>query len=466
MHAAKGLATAMLNRAQRVGAQAIIGEFKTTAVAIAEAEAYIRPVHQRLGERATKLWIGIHTLPDTQPLKRLRANAFRRVTSPIQKIGLAHRSTKGIETIRAFTVPPWEKRIDIIVKLDRQEAAHTARDAQGIVVATCSSGKNGIVGMGGAICDTTTTGSSNTAPTATYTATLGPKEKFNPYFAELIAISTALWNLAALPIRNRIINILSGKLSALQVIHNPKQQSGQAYTHQIYESESKLKDTGSQIIAIWAPALEKVNIKAKAKAMAKQATILGKEAQERRPSAKATVLRQAIAEHRQWKPIERLGEYTRNLDAALPGKHTCLLYNSFKRVGASTLAQLRTGMIQLNGYLHQIGASETDHCTCGQARETVEHFLFRCSRWDQYRERMRQQTDENGVPILLLGRKGTHRSRLMETKHSSCTSSSSIHYNNRTACALGTVVPAIPPLLSSTTNIHTPHVKKPALADS
>jgi hypothetical protein len=66
----------------------------------------------------------------------LRTSAFQRFTSPLQKIGLAHQPTKGIETIQAFTVPPWEKRIDIIVKLDYQEAAQTARDAQGIVVAT------------------------------------------------------------------------------------------------------------------------------------------------------------------------------------------------------------------------------------------------------------------------------------------------------------------------------------------
>ena len=76
--------------------------------------------------------------------------------------------------------------------------------------------------MGGAICDTTLTGSSNRALTATYTATIGLKEKFNPYFIELIAIATALWNLAALPIRNRVINILLGNLLALQVIHNLK----------------------------------------------------------------------------------------------------------------------------------------------------------------------------------------------------------------------------------------------------
>ena len=119
MHAAKELAMAMLNRAQRVGAQAITGAFRTVSVAIAEAEAYIRPVHQRLGERATKLWIGIHTLPDTHPLERLRMSAFQRFASPLQRIRLAHQPARGIETIEAFAVPPWEKRIDIIVKLDR-----------------------------------------------------------------------------------------------------------------------------------------------------------------------------------------------------------------------------------------------------------------------------------------------------------------------------------------------------------
>jgi hypothetical protein len=84
-------------------------------------------------------------------------------------------------------VPPWEKKIDIIVKPDRQEAAQTARNAQGIVVATCSSEKNGIVGMGGAICDTTTTGTSDTTPTATYTATLGPRDRLNPPIQGLLS---------------------------------------------------------------------------------------------------------------------------------------------------------------------------------------------------------------------------------------------------------------------------------------
>jgi hypothetical protein len=90
------------------------------------------------------------------------------------------------------------------------------------------------------MCDTTTTGSSNTAPTAAYTATLGLRDRLNLYFVELIAISTALQNLAALPIRNKLISVLLSNLLALQAINHPKQQSGQTYIHQIYESASKL----------------------------------------------------------------------------------------------------------------------------------------------------------------------------------------------------------------------------------
>ena len=67
-----------------------------------------------------------------------------------------------------------------------------ARDVQGIVVATCSLERNRIVGIGRAICNTTTIGSCNTAPTATYLVALGLKNRFNPYFAKLIAIATAL----------------------------------------------------------------------------------------------------------------------------------------------------------------------------------------------------------------------------------------------------------------------------------
>ena len=90
----------------------------------------------------------------------------------------------------------------------------------------------------------------------------------------------------------------------------------------------KLQQTGNQVVAIWAPANEQIPLKEKAKAMARQAVQPPTELIHQPPSAKATVLRLAKQNH-QWKPIQRVGEYTKKFDTALPGKHTRLLYNSF-----------------------------------------------------------------------------------------------------------------------------------------
>jgi hypothetical protein len=235
--------------------------------------------------------------------------------------------------------------------------------------------------------------------------TLGSRRNFNSYFAELTAISTALQNLATLPLRGRVITILSSNLAALHAINCPKQQSGQSLIQQIYKATSKLKADGNQVFTMWTPSQEEVTLRAKAKALAKQATT--GEDYKQVQGAKATILQQAIARQRRHsRPIKTVGEYTRKLDTALPGKHTRLLYNSFKWAEASILAQLRTGMTKLNGYLHRIKASDTDQCACGHARETVEHFLFRCTQWDQHRHRLCQQTETKmGCLSFFLGGK-------------------------------------------------------------
>jgi hypothetical protein len=90
----------------------------------------------------------------------------------------------------------------------------------------------------------------------------------------------------------------------------------------------------------------------------------------RQAPTKTTVLCLAKRKHKA-ELIERVGEYTRKFDTALPGKHTRLLYNGFKRTEAGILAQLRIGMLRLNGCLSRINAAQTDLCACGQAKETV-----------------------------------------------------------------------------------------------
>jgi hypothetical protein len=93
--------------------------------------------------------------------------------------------------------------------------------------------------------------------------------------------------------------------------------------------------------------------------------------------ARTTTLRIALAQERALEHLpESVGRYSKRIDKALPGRHTRAIYDSLKREESGVLVQLRTGMIRLNSYLHRIGATDSGLCDCGQATETVEHFLF------------------------------------------------------------------------------------------
>ena len=73
----------LLNRIQRIGAQAITGAFTTVATAIAEAEASIKPLRQRIWQKAIRWWIDIATLPQNHPLNRIKIRNTRRFQSPL-----------------------------------------------------------------------------------------------------------------------------------------------------------------------------------------------------------------------------------------------------------------------------------------------------------------------------------------------------------------------------------------------
>jgi hypothetical protein len=73
------------------------------------------------------------------------------------------------------------------------------------------------------------------------------------------------------------------------------------------------------------------------------------------------------------------------------------------------LAQLRTGMARLNGYLYQITAGLIDKCPYGRAKETVEHFLFWHVKWTipvLRQEIMQCAKEKRGNLSFYLGGKG------------------------------------------------------------
>jgi hypothetical protein len=244
--------------------------------------------------------------------------------------------------------------------------------------------------MGGTIHDTLgiVTGREPIA----YSVTLGARTEQNPYTAELAAIAMAM---KRLPIHlvGRQITIISSNQGALLATSQPRHQSGQTSIKEIYEVASTLRKGGNSISMIWIPSQESFELGRRAKEAARQATEPGRTPQGQCYQAKSTSINRGKAEKAIRTLPDEVGKYSREIDTALPGKHTRTLYDGLKRREASVLAQLRTGMARLNGYLHRIGAAESDQCACGQATETVKHFLFRCTRWDAYRTQMLAQTD-------------------------------------------------------------------------
>ena len=116
MHACGERALSWLNRAQKLGALAITGAFRTVATAVAEAEASIPPVRERHARGAVRLWINIHILPGTHPLALKKIRATVRFMSPVQKIAIAMEGVQvdRLETIREYAIPPWEPRLHTI----------------------------------------------------------------------------------------------------------------------------------------------------------------------------------------------------------------------------------------------------------------------------------------------------------------------------------------------------------------
>jgi hypothetical protein len=125
---------------------------------------------------------------------------------------------------------------------------------------------------------------------------------------------------------------------------------------------------------------------------------------------KSTMLNNARAKRGTTRSLpEKVGKHSKRVDIALPGKHTRRLYDGLPWKEANVLAQLRTGMARLNSYLHRINAAPTDLCACGQARETVEHFLFRCTKWTAFRTEMLQctETHRSNISFYLGGKTPT-----------------------------------------------------------
>jgi hypothetical protein len=264
--------------------------------------------------------------------------------------------------------------------------------------------------------------------------TLAKRAEQNLYTAELSAIANGLLFLPQW-LTGQVIAIFTNNLGAALSLRQPRQQSGQEEIASIYESSKSLRQRENKIMVFWRSiANDDSGLASIAKEAAKRSTV-----PERLPwrvsfRAKSTTFNNAKkTQPGSKRQPESIGKYSKWIDRALPGPHTCLLYDPLTNQEACILAQLRTGMIRLNSYLFRIGAETSADCTCGRAQETVKHFLFRCTRWTAFRDEMLQCTNaRKKQPVILLRRQGDNGSRQMVTRLDCCTSDDQVRYQDRT----------------------------------
>ena len=108
----------------------------------------------------------------------------------------------------------------------------------------------------------------------------------------------------------------------------------------------------------------------------------------------------------------------RELDYALPGPHTKIIYDNLSKDDAAIITQLRTGNARLNLFLAKIKATDSAIYACEAAPESIRHFLFSCRRWTRQRREMDTKCPgKEGNIRFFLWRQRTSRRCDVDTEH-------------------------------------------------
>ncbi|CAD0055227.1 unnamed protein product [Aureobasidium pullulans] len=370
---------AVLHRAQRVAAQAIVGGFRTLGLDVAVLEAGIPSLRQRLHEQTLRFWISIQKLEASHIHAKLaKTKPIKRFNSPLRKTAALFKELHAnrADKIPAIGCEPWSPKAHIYI-LDKEAAKLATSEEPGTIdFYTDGSVRNGRAGVG---IWTSAWEASRTTRRA---------EETNVHLTELEAIWMAIKGIPQGNNRSVKIRVFSDSQSALRSIQSAKINDSIGLVMKIREKIAR-----ATFSLHWVPGHEGIRGNERANELAQKATEVTSSMPD--PTDKVPISAiYARAKAMEFKPESQefygatTGKHLQKIDKALPGKHTIRLYNALNRTAAAILVQLRTNISRLNTYLSKINAADTDKCECGMT-ETVSHFLFLCPRWRNERQEMR-----------------------------------------------------------------------------
>ncbi|KAI2930363.1 hypothetical protein CBS147321_10551 [Aspergillus niger] len=398
----------LLQTVQRAALIRTLSAFRTVSTAALEVEAYILPTHLRLKQRAQTVIARSSTLPADHPVHEViaRARARRTHTGTGQRFPLAETMRtmdlsrlQALEIIDPNPLAPWRTssftEIDIEADPEKAKASALTRQAMTeIAVFSDASGQRNQLGAAAVALD------HNQQIIGSRQISIGSMDYWSVYAAELMAIYYAIGLVfqlaqespAAATTTRGPATILSDSMSALQVIANSWNKSGQRIIQAIHQSAGELKARGIPLRLQWVAGHCGDPGNDTADRLAKEAVGLEKKHLFRRLlSREKGHIRNKISKEweQEWRTSPK-GGHLRQIDQGLPASRTRRLYGSLPRNRAYLLTQLRTGHSWLATHGKRHGFQDHAQCECGGI-ETVVHVLIDCRQLKGLRQDMRQK---------------------------------------------------------------------------
>lgn len=215
---------------------------------------------------------------------------------------------------------------------------------------------------------------------------------------------------------HRESRIFSDSQAAMKSLAKPKRQSGQEIIKRILDIIDALYITApSHALQFeWVPGHVGIEGNEKADQAAKSAAIEKINPATQKiilKSARANEIHQAIEweKQKQWMNGKGMANHLRNImkrNITKQMKQSLGIYKKLsKRKHIAWIARLRTGHCSLNNYLERFNIINDAICIgCGDAKETVHHFLLVCQKHERLRDEMRKKVGVGGMKMeKLLG---------------------------------------------------------------
>ena len=244
---------------------------------------------------------------------------------------------------------------------------------------------------------------------------LGKETESMVYAGELEAIHMAITHAKELATEITGCRIFTDSQPAIKSIAKPRRQSGQSIIKRILDEIEELQRTKSAYTLSfeWVPGHVGIEGNEKADEAAKKAATQT-DPSESGPwqmtlkSARANAIHQAIKKecNKEWANGRKTATKLRQVTKTTNVKPSAHIYETLgnKRKNIATIARLRTGHCSLNHYLHRFNIIEDPTCACGDAQETVTHFLLVCSLHEREQDKLRRKVGIGGMRVeRLLG---------------------------------------------------------------